>query len=355
MGKDFNQILESGNEQEFVPLGKPADPNLVTTPAIQERISERHIKFQAAQFYAQSFLSFLTAPLITTHVSLQLSVIPHKNLYGDTVEQDLKALAKVSKEITVQDRRKFELLIKSGATGTNRPFRAPVYGTYMEVFRGLSNQGLLGFYKGNFVGLMYTFCNSTLRFNSIDMLDYSQYSFYHQGNSLLRGFSMFLICSAIDIMCQPLQTIQSRFILQNRLPNFALYKSFLDVFKRHKRQPFELYKGALGHSIKNAVLAFTWSLYDKDNAKQSFLISTLASHFLTYPVLTAIRRVQCQSNLPGMIPKRYGGTFHALRLIAQEEGVKGLYRGFIAYALAQTFLNGFVFLSNSFINSAIQE
>jgi len=50
-------------------------------------------------------------------VSLQLSVIPHKNLYGDVAKQESQALAKISKEITVQDRRKFELLVKSGASG----------------------------------------------------------------------------------------------------------------------------------------------------------------------------------------------------------------------------------------------
>ncbi len=50
-------------------------------------------------------------------MSLQLSVSAHKNLYGDVQQEaEIKALANLKKEITVQDRRKFELLIKSGAT-----------------------------------------------------------------------------------------------------------------------------------------------------------------------------------------------------------------------------------------------
>lgn len=35
-----------------------------------------------------------------------------------------------------------------------------------------------------------------------------------------------------------------------------------------------------------------------------------------------------------MIPHRYEGTLHALKLITKEEGIRGLYRGFIAYAIA---------------------
>lgn len=35
-----------------------------------------------------------------------------------------------------------------------------------------------------------------------------------------------------------------------------------------------------------------------------------------------------------MIPLRYGGAFHAFKLILKEEGLKGLYRGFYAGFLA---------------------
>ena len=72
-------------------------------------------------------------------------------------------------------------------SGTNQPFRAPIYGSYAEVWRGLSNQGFLGFYKGNFLGLAYTLCNSSVRFSTINMLDYSNYTFYHKGGSFIRG------------------------------------------------------------------------------------------------------------------------------------------------------------------------
>jgi hypothetical protein len=84
-------------------------------------------------------LNLLVAPLTTIHTSLQMSVIPHRNKYGDAPpEEQLKALVKNSTEITPQERRKYELLIRSGVSGNNRPFRAPVYGGYLETVRGLA-------------------------------------------------------------------------------------------------------------------------------------------------------------------------------------------------------------------------
>ena len=50
---------------------------------------------------------------------------------------------------------------------------------------------------------------------------------------------------------------------------------------------------------------------------------------MIYPLNTIFRRLTCQHrDIPGMIPLRYKGIWHALRLILQEEGILGLYRGF---------------------------
>ena len=59
----------------------------------------------------------MTAPLTTTQISLQLSVLPHLNKYGDVVEMEKNQLMNIPKELTVQDRRRYELIIKSGVTG----------------------------------------------------------------------------------------------------------------------------------------------------------------------------------------------------------------------------------------------
>ncbi len=41
------------------------------------------------------------------------------------------------------------------------------------------------------------------------------------------------------------------------------------------------------------------------------------SELIMYPLNTAFRRIVCQSSdIPGMIPFRYSGLWHAMRLIA---------------------------------------
>lgn len=49
---------------------------------------------------------------------------------------------------------------------------------------------------------------------------------------------------------------------------------------------------------------------------------------LCYPFITVMRRLQCQSELPGMIPERYRNVTHCFKLMMIEEGVKGFYRGY---------------------------
>jgi hypothetical protein len=49
-----------------------------------------------------------------------------------------------------------------------------------------------------------------------------------------------------------------------------------------------------------------------------------------------------------MLPIRYNGWFHAFKLIASEEGIKGLYRGFLAYAVVVISNIDFLTFKNAF-------
>lgn len=107
--------------------------------------------------------TLVLAPLLTIQVSLQLSVLPHKEKYHDTIQNERRDVIKSPNPLTVQDKRRYEMVVKSGVTKGNMPFRAPVYSSYREVIQGLYNQGLLGFYKGNLAGSLHFACTFWLK------------------------------------------------------------------------------------------------------------------------------------------------------------------------------------------------
>lgn len=88
--------------------------------------------------------------------------------------------------------------------------------------------------------------------------------------------------------------------------------------------------------------------FSGDNLLQGLWVGHNLGIFMTYPLLTIMRRLQCQVALPGMIPLRYAGVTHCFMLMANEEGLKGLFRGFplhfiisnVAFAIGTfTYLN----------------
>jgi hypothetical protein len=89
----------------------------------------------------------LTAPLQTIVTSLQLSVKPHKTIYEEPASKS-KELAKINTSLTVQEKRRMELMIRSG--GTHKPYTAPVYEGYIGTIKGLMTQGPKAFFKGLF-------------------------------------------------------------------------------------------------------------------------------------------------------------------------------------------------------------
>ena len=61
---------------------------------------------------AFSLLTFLSAPFMTISASLQLSVQKYKSLLGGKKELNEQGLMKVPTELTLRDKRRYELLIK---------------------------------------------------------------------------------------------------------------------------------------------------------------------------------------------------------------------------------------------------
>eukprot|EP01015_Nassula_variabilis_P018588 TRINITY_DN3047_c0_g1_i23.p1 TRINITY_DN3047_c0_g1~~TRINITY_DN3047_c0_g1_i23.p1 ORF type:complete len:189 (-),score=17.79 TRINITY_DN3047_c0_g1_i23:26-592(-) len=161
--------------------------------------------------------------------------------------------------------------------------------------------------------------------------------FYNDRSPIAKGLLVTLISTGCDMIAHPFMTAQSRFVLQNRLPNFCLYRSIVHYFKKHIRRPKEFFQGVSGHLPKNLLLTFGFLNLFQNRPAESFMLANLISNTLGYPFYTVMRRLQCQSNLPGMIPVRYSGVFHGFKLILSEEGVRGLYRGYLAFAVVQSF------------------
>ena len=102
-----------------------------------------------------------------------------------------------------------------------------------------------------------------------------------------------------------------RKILSRREINIGVYYHFLNttletIFR------FPVYLGMASGSINPIALG---ALY--------------LTEIIAYPFNTAFRRLTCQhTTIPGMIPLRYRGLRHALMLIASQQGLLGLYKGF---------------------------
>ncbi len=89
-----------------------------------------------------------------------------------------KLLCKIEENLNYKLKVEWRVL-RNLILGTNKAFRAPVYSSYMECIKGLFNQGFLGFYKGNMVGIGHTCMTSYFKFHTYDMLDFEDYKFHH--------------------------------------------------------------------------------------------------------------------------------------------------------------------------------
>ena len=118
--------------------------------------------------------------------------------------------------------------------------------------------------------------------------------------NFLRDLIAYTVC---DMAMHPFFLIESRYVLQNRLPHFQVYSN---IWKFKSRSEHEVMNGFMGHFPKNFLyLAGLHLFYDSTQTGKIFL-STIIGHTFMYPVLTGMRRIACQSStIPGMLPLRY--------------------------------------------------
>ena len=68
------------------------------------------------------------------------------------------------------------------------------------------------------------------------------------------GAQEFLLTCTIDLLLHPLHIAETRFIAQNRKPNFSIYSGLLNFYRRSYS---EIFRGILMHIPRNFFIALT--------------------------------------------------------------------------------------------------
>ena len=111
----------------------------------------------------------------------------------------------------------------------------------------------------------------------------------------------------------------------------------------------EMWRGTSCYIPFNFLVALAGLNINSGVSYTSFLATQLFFQTLAYPILTIQRRLMCQSNYrAGMIPMRYASPVHALGLTFREEGLRGLYRGYVPFFIASAIFWGIVPLAAEF-------
>mmetsp|Transcript_23539 Transcript_23539/g.23283 ORF Transcript_23539/g.23283 Transcript_23539/m.23283 type:complete len:190 (-) Transcript_23539:26-595(-) len=166
------------------------------------------------------------------------------------------------------------------------------------------------------------------------------------------GLKIFLGLTAAgigDLAAQPLHMAQSRFILQNRLPIFATYRSLPFLFG--KIETYEVYQGWAGafpRSFGTNVAAMSIS---NIGGLEAIILGNIFAFTALYPLLTVQRRIEAQTDDHTMLPRRYLGYRFAFSRMYNEEGFKSFYRGYFCNLISCGIKNSLIFmLTATFLN-----
>ena len=130
----------------------------------------------------------------------------------------------------------------------------------------------------------------------------------------------FLLSASINMLLHPLHLAETRFILQNRRANFAIYKSSRDLLKN----PGELARGLLLHVPRNFFLALTGMKVSDKISLTSYYGTAIVFNTLSYPFLTLQRRREASSAISGMLENTKTSIITQIKAL----GFRGLYAGY---------------------------
>ena len=294
--------------------------------------------------------SLLTAPLTTSYITLQLSINPQKpvsnpqSIIASTIN-NLKPLIK-SPEIL----GKYSLLLHNTIKNDTRlPFKAISLSSYQEVFRELSSQGLQGLYKGNMTGVIYHWLGTTLKLKGAFAIE----DIGVERVGLPKQAALFGIYTLIDMVLHPIQTLQSRLILQNANPKLAPYPTISTFFREGFNRKSLFFQGVFLHLPKNLLILGILNLNLRQfDQNQLFILTNVLANVASYPFMTLMRRMMCQDDgKPGLLERRYKNSRMGFRTILREEGLfKGMFRGFGGFLVVSSFMMALNFTYQETVN-----
>ena len=154
------------------------------------------------------------------------------------------------------------------------PFKPASYNSYQECMRLLYRQGLSSMYKGNLVRsvhiLAFHKANTFLAFQAESSFGLQWKKF--KETPLLAEF---LLSSVVDMCLQPLHVAETRFIMQNSLPNFASNPSVKHYFTKTPIR--DMFRAGLLHIPRNFLIALSGLKLQDEITLTSYFGQTFAS------------------------------------------------------------------------------
>lgn len=154
-----------------------------------------------------------------------------------------------------------------------------------------------------------------------------------------------IFSTALDMIFHPLHLVQSRYILQDRRKDFYTYKNILGVWGSAIKTR-SLFAGVQGHLFINTI-TYGCLIIPKSSDFTMLVLGTFLPSIITYPLITVMRRLECQSTDKGMLPFMYKNYRNALYKIFKDEGYRGFYRGFGINFAFLSLITAINMLSNS--------
>lgn len=98
--------------------------------------------------------------------------------------------------------------------------------------------------------------------------------------------------------------------------------------------------------LKNILFELSWIKLFPASPSESFILSTIISHTLTYPFLVVMRNLQVADSHAPMMHNRNEKVRAVIKRLWNEGGIKSLYRGFLAHSSVHLFMGALMLQAN---------